>query len=80
MECNAAREIAEVLTQDEAAAMQAGLQRLRLDPKHRAGLFGREPLDIAQHEGNPVHGWQMRELLNQPRTHIAANNLIVGER
>src|SRR6266849_11059290 len=54
VQCQTVGEVGELLAQDEPATVEAGLQRLILDVKHRAGFFGRHALDVPEHRGRTV--------------------------
>ena len=71
--------VPKVFPENETSAVQPGLQRLRLHPKHGTRLFGREPLDIPQDHRHSVHLREVGQRFDQPAAHLAAQYAIVGE-
>src|SRR5713101_420488 len=56
-----AREVGKLLSQNQSPSMETRLERLILHVKHRARLFSRHPLDIAQHDGRAIDGRQRED-------------------
>jgi hypothetical protein len=58
--------------------MQARLQRLILEPQAAAGFFGRQPLNVAEHDGRPVDLGQLADCRGNCLPKLRAKQLFVG--
>ena len=75
-----ARKLAKRLAKDQSAAVQPGLQGLRLHAKHAAGFLRRHALDIAQDNGNAIDLRKLGDSLDQALAHFTPEHMIIGER
>ena len=80
VEGETAGECAEVLSKDQAAAVEARLQGLRLHPQHGARLFGGQAVDVAQDDRHAIDLRQESQRLDQARPQLPAEHAVVRQR
>ena len=78
MQREAAREISQLLTKDQAPAMQPRLERLIFHAKHRARFLGRHPLKIAQHNRRPEDRRKRKHRTDEAAPELRPQQVFVG--
>ena len=78
MQREARREGLEPLTEQQATAMQARLQRLILHLESRAGFLGREPFEISKDDRLAVNLWKLADRSLDGSAQFEAQQLLIG--
>ena len=68
-----------LLAENQAAAVQTRLKCLIFDSENRARLFGRHPLDIAQHDWGPVDRRKSEDRTEQASAQLGAQNPLISQ-